>query len=217
MTEKRKPRFFSEEESQKVDQLKKDLNDLQEKVYKDFYWFLLRYWILSIIVISAASIAGSIVPISIPHSNINFENVAGSIIAPSITVNGLFLTLIPVLSFFLVNQTRTQEKEEPENFCQKCENRSVCQKYVKDFSSNINKVRRDYYHNLRSGVLRYTRTYVNVAILSLILIFSAYIGLSAKYFITMDILLLSALAMGIIPILSIALYEEPIKFKKEKS
>jgi hypothetical protein len=63
-----------------------------------------------------------------------------------------------------------------------------------------------FFHNLRSGILNYVRTYVSIALLSLFVLFATYIINSVLFFVA-DILILCLLLTGVFPIISVALYK----------
>jgi len=68
-----------------------------------------------------------------------------------------------------------------------------------------------FWHNVRSGVLRYVRTYLVVSILSLFVLLYLFVVASSALFLLADLCLLLFILTGVFPIIDVALYKPALK------
>ena len=139
------------------------------------------------------------------NAQTSFDNLIPTIIAPSITISGLFITLTPVISFFFLSEAKEMEKEGREDKEKIRKEIGDDKKAIMELD-NMVKYEHVFFHNLRSGILNYVRTYVSIALFSLFILLGTYIINSGLFFIS-DILILALLLTGVFPIISVALYK----------
>ena len=68
-----------------------------------------------------------------------------------------------------------------------------------------------YWHNVRSGILKYIRTLITISLFSLFILIWLYVVVNSAVFMTIDIFLLITILLGVLPIINLALYEPPLK------
>ena len=194
--------------------MKKEIPELEEIAFKNYHRALLKKWLLLITLIPIGVILGIVVFhfISVhvsPLEPSKIEEIAKTLVAPSVTVNGLFIAFVPVISFFYIEEIKEKQKDVKEEL----------QEEKKRFKENEDLKTIDYvyglastlWHNIRSGVLKYTRTYLSVSILSLFYLVIFYVVLSPTIFILADVCLLVIILTGVFPIIDIALYKPALK------
>lgn len=198
-----------------IEEMRKRTPKLEKDANEDFYRLLLRKWlsvigVVFIIMVSLGIILSFFVSIS-PLSSSNTQDIAKTIIAPSITSYGFFLTSVPVISFFYAQEIKEDQKETIEVYE---ELKKIVTgedlKIVNSFSLLFNTI----LHNLRIDILRYVRTYLITSIIALFSAIYLYVILTfvnAERFIVIDFSLLIIILLGIFPIISIALSTAPTR------
>ena len=194
--------------------LRKENSDLKESAFKNYHYVLLKKWLLIIGIISASGVIGFIIGLAMSFSSSStssidltlFDSLNKTIIAPSITIMGLFITFTPVICFFFLSELKEIEKESNEDTekIRKAvfgEEEEIAELEIRTKYENV------FFYNFRSGILKYLQTYVTIALFSLLFVLLAYVGLSSVLFIFTDILILAFLLTGIFPIISVALYK----------
>jgi len=197
-----------------IKEMESIIKDFQEIAFTNYHRDLLKNWFLSIIGLSIGGILGIatayLFPLSVePLSQSKIDEVAKALLAPSITVSVLFISIIPTISFFYLNELR-----------------QMSDKYIKDL-----KIKRDIYHespekelidksiayflafdnNLRAGLLRYIRNYLVISILSIMCIILLFIIVPTNYFVVLTILLLITIFTGIMPVFRLVFYRPYLK------
>ena len=100
--------------NKEIREKKEAIPQLKEIAFKNWYRTLLRSWLISIGLLFLGMVSfGALIyfvpisplfPIS-PLESSKIEEIAKSVLAPSVTINGLFITFIPVISFFYLQET----------------------------------------------------------------------------------------------------------------
>ena len=114
------------EENKEIEEMRNIIPELRKLAFKNFHWVLLKKWLLSIGFILVGVVLGIVVfhfvslPIS-PLEPSKIEEIAKAVIAPSVTVNGLFVAFVPVISFFYIEEIKEKQKEVKEVFQEKKE------------------------------------------------------------------------------------------------
>ena len=141
-------------------------------------------------------------------------DIAKSIIAPSITMNGLFTTFFPVIGFFYVAEIDGKRKEGEAEIKEQVEDyienyfEASREDDLKIFNHTL-ELTHTFWENLRNGFLKYIATCIIVSVLSLLSLLLLYVFLSPAQFILFDIPLLSTIAIGILPIIQVAMIKTP--------
>jgi hypothetical protein len=211
---------MSEEDKKTIDYLKKELPELKKAAFKNYHLFLLKIWLIPIGVIFAVLaicfVIGGYFPSKTPPllSPSDLEIVAQTSIAPSMTISGLFVTIMPVITFFFITEIKDSQREEEEKY----ENMKSKFKETEDLKviNDTDNLTNALYHNFRSGILRYLRTYLAGSLMSLFVMLCSYIGFSRiqmALYIFVDIACLAIVFMGIFPIVIIALNLPTLKLK----
>lgn len=209
---------MSEENKKLIEDIKKDLPEAKKMAFRNYHWYLLRTWLIFISTFIITLIIGFIIGFYAPSPTsinvIDFEDIAKTLIAPSVTMNGLFITIVPVVAFFYMAEIKDNQKEEEEQF----------RELKKDFKEDedlkvINTARgltHAFYHNFKSGILRYVRTFLFVSLMLLITLLTLYVGLShsmPSLFVLFDTIVLLTVFTGVFPIIAYALYSPTLKLK----
>jgi hypothetical protein len=191
--------------------LQKKNTELKKMAFRNYHHVLLKKWFIGLVVVvvsfSFGLILGSFISgktVSLDTSSI--DNLTKTIITPSMTMNGLFVTFIPVISFFFLSEIKEMEKES------KTDSEKLSKKYgdqgiVKNEIEKRIKYEHAFFHNFRTGILNYVRTYVTIGLVSLLFLLFSYVFLSSILFLILDIEVLAILLFGIYPIISVALYK----------
>lgn len=191
--------------------LKRTNSKLKVEAFKNYHYILLKKWILSLGLVIIGLIIGlatgyfDLINIS-PIEPTLIENLATTIIAPSITINGLFITITPVISFFFLSEAKEMEKESRQELEEIKEDIGEEKEALSEFE-NMVKYEHAFFYNLRCGILNYVRTYITIALSSLLFLFMAYVLLNPPLFLLADVIVVVILLTGIFPIISIALYK----------
>lgn len=180
---------------------------------------LLKQWLYSIVGIATGGVLGLVLSHILPFQGgplltaSEIENLARAFVAPSITMNGLFITFVPVISFFYMAEIKEDERRNEEAFQE--DMKEITEENLKALRSLLS-LAHAFWHNFRAGILRYTRSYLIVSLLSLFALLILYIALSPAQFVFADILLLATILTGVFPIINVAL-NKPILDLKESS
>jgi hypothetical protein len=126
-------------------------------------------------------------------------------------MNGLFVAFVPVISFFYIAEIKEIQKRSEEDLLEDKKQFTEAED-LKVADSALNLVRA-FWHNYRTGVLKYTRTFLIVSLVSLFSLLFLYMALDSGLFITIDIFLLFSILCGIFPIVSTALDRPTLKLK----
>ena len=208
----------TKDKAEEIEEMKKKLPELEESAFKNYHRVLLKIWLKMIALIGFGLFLGLLVSIFVPFPPATpldpseIEEMARALLAPSITMNGLFITFVPIISFFFIEEVKEHQKVILELWTE----------HEKKFEreEDLEVVNRFYGlehilgHNMRSGVLRYTRTYLIISLFSLFFILQLYIILSPALFMLFDTTLLLIIFTGIFPIISIALYKPALRLVK---
>jgi hypothetical protein len=195
-----------------IEEMKNRMPELKRLAFSNYYWALLKQWLTAIGFIIAGVSLGVVLSFiapplpNLPLSSSNIQDIAKTIIAPSITTYGFFLTSVPVISFFYIQEIKEEQKqvmasllEEKKRFTDEEDLKIVNSAYT--YSDT-------FWYNLRIGVLKYVRTYLIVGVSALFSLTYLYFLLSlvnAALFILIDISLMVIILTGIVPIVNVAL------------
>lgn len=208
---------MSEESKKKIEDMKGTISELKKFAFKNYHWFLLKKWLLIVGGLLIGLFVGLVVSYFVPTpSSAHFpqskiDDIAKSVISPSITMNGLFVAFVPVISFFYIAEIKEIQKRSEEDLLEDKKQFTEAED-LKVVDSALNLVRA-FWHNYRTGVLKYTRTYLIVSLVSLFSLLFLYVALDSGLFITIDIFLLISILCGIFPIISTALDRPTLKLK----
>jgi hypothetical protein len=133
-----------------------------------------------------------------------------SLIAPSITMNGLFITFTPVIAFFFLSELK-EMKTASEIQTEKMKALIDIDdgEALVEFSKRV-KYESAFFHNFRSGLIKYIGTYLTIAIGCLFVLFFGYLFFSATFFLLIAIFVLVALLLGVFPVVTSALSSTPL-------
>ena len=208
----------TDEKAKEIEEMRKKIPELEESAFKNYHWVLLKIWLKMIAMIGFGLFLGILAITFIPFPPVTpiepskIEEMARVLLAPSITMNGLFITFVPIISFFYIEEIKEQQKTildlwtEQEKKLEREDDLEVVNRFY-----GLDHILR---HNIRSGVLKYTKTYITISLFSLFFILQLYILLSPALFILVDTTLLLIIFTGIFPIISIALYKPALRLVK---
>jgi hypothetical protein len=210
---------MSEETKEKIDNIRRYIEDLEKWVQTDVRWLLLRKWLIYVGFVPIGLILGYAIayfrlipiPISSYPTQSQTNDIAKSIIAPSITMNGLFIAFVPVIAFFFVAEIRDKQKSMEEDLLEERKQFSEAED-LKLFDSAFSLVNA-FWHNFRVGVLNYTHAYLTFSMFSLFFLLLSYLGLDSGLFMLVDLILLVLVLGGVFPIVDAALSEPSLKLK----
>ena len=203
------------EKAKEIEEMRKKIPELEESAFTNYHWILLKIWLKMIALIGFGLFLGVLVIIFVPFPPVTplepykIEEMARVLLAPSITMNGLFITFVPIISFFFIEEVKEHQKiilelwTEQEKKFQREDDLEVVNRFY-----GLDHILR---HNIRSGVLRYTRTYLIISLFSLFFVLQLYTILSPALFILVDTTLLLVIFTGIFPIISTALYKPALR------
>lgn len=209
----------NEKKKKDIEEMRKRMPELKRLAFENFYWLLLKQWLIAIATVVISAVVGVFLGVVLSHfvqlpisplSASDIHDLARTIIAPSITTYGFFITSVPVISFFYIQEIKEERKETME-FLEKKKKRFTEKEDLKIVNS-VYGLYDTFWYNLRIGVLKYVRTYLAVGIITLFLVTYLYLMLSFAYeglFIVIDICLLVIILSGIFPIIISALSRPP--------
>src|ERR1035437_7753301 len=141
-------------------------------------------------------------------------DIAKTLVAPIVTVNGFCITLVPVISFDYLAQIKEEQKEMIDDL--KEEKKKFSDPEDLKVMETVIECCNAFWHNLRAGIMRYVRLFIIVSLLLLISAISSYVVLAyvnPYYFILLDSFVLFFNLFGIAPIIKRALQEPDMKLK----
>ena len=213
------------EDDEEINKLKKDIIEFGKNANTNYHKLLLKKWAITFGFIIIGIVFGvvlfyftsvhNVLPNIPPIESTKIEEISTVIFNATITINGLIIGFIPLISFFFVKEIR-----EHENVLKQFRN-----KEQKEAKGKKLKLIKTFYNlvlmtgqNMRSGVLRYTQTYVFVTIMLQVYLVIAYAGLTGRelsgLFLIIDFIFLSVVVTGLNPIISLALNQPSFKLVK---
>jgi len=229
------------QENEELKEIRKSNMELMELAGKNFHYYLLKQWVIISLLLPIGILFGALIfyfvklPLPEPIALSKLEEISPVVFDATLTLNGLIIGFVPLISFFFVREVREHERdllqdwkdeekqrvkegqsnEEKDKKSKKEEQRKSENEKLKLMNANYTLLLM-VSHNLRSGVLRYARTYVAITILLQITLICAYIN-AVGYEITVlsllaDIIILYVIFGGLIPLISIALYQPALRF-----
>lgn len=194
--------------------LKEKNEELKNLAFKNYHWELLKRWMIGLGFVGVGVIVGIVVFALTPQnlliaalsssSSFSVGDLTKSLIAPSLTMNGLFVTLLPVIGFFFLTEVKDWEKESRENTERLTQNIGKKEDSKKEVAKRA-KYEHAFFTNIRCGILSYMRSYVTIGLGSLLFLLFAYVLLNSALFLLTVVLVPVILLTGIFPIISIAL------------
>src|SRR5665647_2297084 len=105
--------------------LRKKNSELKKVAFQNYHYVLLKKWLFGLAFVGLGVLIGLLTYL-VPTGNLitgvvstanasAIDNLAKTLIAPSITMNVLFITFIPVIGFFFLSEIKEMEKESKEN------------------------------------------------------------------------------------------------------
>lgn len=213
------------EEDEEIEKLKKDIIEFGKNANTNYHRLLLKQWaitfgfvIIGIVVSVVASYFTSVHNVlpNIPLiESTKIEEISIVIFNATVTINGLIIGFVPLISFFFVKEIR-----EHENTLKKYHDEET-----KEATGKKLKLIKTFYNlilmtgqNMRSGILRYTKTYVFVAIVLQVYLVIAYAILTgyelSGLFLFVDLMFLCVVVTGLSPVISVGLHQPTVKLVK---
>lgn len=161
-----------------IEDIRKRIPELKEMAFKSYYRVLLKKWLLSVAGIFVGVVIGSVlvyvVPIpSLPYAPSTIDDLAKSIIGPSVTVNVLCVTFVPVISFFYSAEIKETQREA------EMEIKEIREEFTETEDLKVVNSAYDlvnaFWYNFRIGVLKYTRIYLISSLCSLFVLLVLYL------------------------------------------
>lgn len=202
--------------------LKNENAGLKKAAFDNYFHVLVKIWLklLGFVCLGALItipvgfiLAGTPITFNLINSALNTISINDSIktiIGPSIAINGLFITFMPVICFFFLSQLKEVEKESKS----KTEEIKREIAYEEEEWAEVEvrvKYERAFFHNLRCGVLNYLQTFVTAGLFCLIFLIAAFVMLAPAIFMVVDIILLLLLFTGVSPVVMVALNESKLR------
>jgi hypothetical protein len=192
-----------------LDILREKNCELKKAAFKNYHKVLLGKWLMGLAFVAVGAVIGlvisNLIPASAIYSNAStLDNLTKTIVAPSLTMNGLFVTFIPVIGFFFLSEIKEMEKEAREDSDRLAKNVGKQEEAKIEIEKRV-KYEHAFFYNFKTGILNYIRSYVTIALASLLFLLFAYALFSSALFLIADILALVVLLVGIYPIISVAL------------
>lgn len=213
------------EDDEEIEKLKKDIIEFGKDANANYHRLLLKKWVITFAFVVIGFVVGGVILYFTPVQNVlpnvppiestRIEEISKVIFNATVTINGLIIGFVPLISFFFVKEIR-----EHENILKQFRNEE--QKEAKGKKLILIKT---FYNlvlmtgqNMRSGVLRYTQTYVFVTIMLQVYLVMSYAGLVglelSGLFLFIDLIFLSVVVTGLSPVISLALYQPSFKLVK---
>lgn len=222
------------QENEELKEIRKSNMELMELAGKNFHYYLLKQWVIISLLLPIGILLVALIfyfvklPLPEPIALSKLEEISPVVFDATLTLNGLIIGFVPLISFFFVREMREHERDllqdwkDEEKKRVKKDKKSKKEEKRKSENEKLKLMNANYTlllmvsHNLRSGVLRYARTYVAITILLQITLICAYIN-AVGYEITVlsllaDIIILYVIFGGLIPLISIALYQPALRF-----
>jgi len=167
-------------------ELRKGIQDLRKNVQTNFHRELLKKWAF-LIGIGLSFIFGLLFFFSVlsfynliqfpsPGDTSKIFEITPTVFTATITVIGIIIGFVPLISFFFVEGLRRDRRDLIQNW----------EKDSRNLKNEELELTNQYYillftidHNLESGVLRYTQTFTAVSITLLLCLISTYISTTA--------------------------------------
>jgi hypothetical protein len=213
----------SENENAELEKLKKEIIDLRRDAEKNYHRMFLKYWGIMVVIATIFPLIFGIIfgvlaqngalalPALIDSSEI--AEIAPVIFTATITVNGLIIGFSPLVSIFFTGQIREREEDLERDW--KSE-----KKKLKGAKLKLNQIYNTLIfmllHNVKSGVLKYTETYIAISIMTQVGLILGYILTAGNNLLplgfSIDFFCLSVVIFGLLPLLGIAFYLPSLKF-----
>lgn len=211
-----------DEKSREMEELRKDIQDLQEEAKRDYYGEMISIWKRAVAMLNGIPLLAFLLLVlisyfsplpKIPVDFTKLAKVASDIFVATITINGVLTGVVPIISFFFISEIKEHYHEIKEDLEKdRTEDPDEKQRLTRS-KDNL------YYvvtNNLRSSILKYAKTYITSSILFEVFLILTY-ALIAEYeimsglYIIFDIAVLSSLVFGIFPIIEIALFRPTLR------
>ena len=211
-----------DKENEELRRLREGISELEKDVNINYYWEMLKVWLISIAIVSGITglvfivIFFARIPKPLPSEIIDpakVEDISKVIFTATITVNGIVMGFVPLTSFFFAREIAEHqhgllELWETENKESEGEKLNLIRYYYNLLLASMN--------NLRSGVLRYARTYIIISVFLLLFLMTSYVVWVIQelvpLFLLVDIIFLAITFQGILPVINIALYQPVLRF-----
>ena len=204
--------------TREIKQIKSSVLELRKDADTNYHWILLKRWILSIGVVIVGLILGLVVGHFGPSSQIQItnevavRNMSPVIFDATITVCGLMIGFVPVISIFFVGEIRKFYREVVEETAEiKKKSKGDELKLVNSYLNLSNMT----VQNIISGILKYTRDFVAVSVFLFLFLILGYMYLIGHGLegvsLFVDFIVLVIVITGIFPIVATALYQPTLK------
>lgn len=221
------PEKKTDEENKELQELKKEVSDLLKDAQRDYYKEMRWIWIkliLAVIVVSLITFfAGLVYSLIVPPTSTTptvdlskLEGMVNVVFVATTTISGVMIGFVPVCGFFFIGESRQRQDSyerdwEKEKEKSKGEKLDLINKYYS--LSNIIE------QNLKSGVLKYVKTYTIFSIfLQFMSIFSYYamtIFQILPIFAIINFNIFTLIFFGLVPLVQVALYQpylRPVRY-----
>jgi len=115
------PKKQTNEENKELEKLRKDIIELRENVEKNYHWELLKEWLIligvwwgfSFVAVLLFSLIVNFASITLPEpiEPQKLLEIAPVVFTATITINGLIIGFVPLISFFFIREIRERERD----------------------------------------------------------------------------------------------------------
>jgi len=207
----------ADEENEELGKLREEISEFQKLADKNYYQEMIKYWIFGMLIILGTALVVWIFShfVTLPQSSIEpskIEELAPVIFNATVTVNGVIIGFVPVCSFFFSREIRENQHEVIQEWEQKKKESEGERQNLINISYSFQFTA---WHNLRSGVLKYTRTYVGTSIFLQVYLVILYAVMSADkmvpFYLFFNIVFLTIIFVGLFPLINVALYKPALR------
>jgi len=205
--------------------LQKEIPQLEENADKNYHHELLKIWAKTIGLVLIGLLIGAILAwlfhdyLPVPYIAVDsskFEETAKTIFTSTVTLSGLIIGFLPVVSFFFVREIKEEQQSIKREWNKQVEEYRDREE-SENKENNLNIINTYYvlllmlYKNIRSGVLNYLKTYLLISLFLLfylLMFFTEMILINLTVlFILIDTMFSVIILTGIVPIVWLALAE----------
>jgi len=208
-------------ENKELGKLRKEISELRERTYADIYREMIKYWIMGILLIIGGGFLGFLAIgiasrfITLPEFAVDLSKIgeiASDIFTVTIAVGGVAIGFVPLCSFFFLREIREHQNElEQDLEKQKKKSKGEKRKLIETINTHWFVI----WNNLRSGILRYTRTFLLVSIFLQLILMEFYVVTTlqemAPVYIIVDFIVLMIIITGLFPLINVALYQPALR------
>lgn len=210
-----------EAENKELGKLKKEISELRERAYENIYREMIKYWVIGISITMGSILLGFFIIgifsrfITFPQLDVDlskFGEIAPDIFTVTIAVSGVITGFVPLCSFFFLQESREHQKELEQDYEQQ---KKTSKGEKLKLIETIDYIWFVIWHNLRSGILKYTRTFVLFSIFLQLMLMEFYVITTVQeitpLYIIADFIVLMLIITGLFPLINVALYRPALR------